>query len=156
MWWSRLLAVVVAVLLATTGCCLPQQDSSDKQLLEAAAAEGRGMMPYGIQTCVDGFVVHKDKIIRTQDSKEMGAKYLTEIDVETRLDCMKACCETDQCDVFIFEEKVRVVCTVCCVYIYMYLGGVVSVVKGDVLPNCEIIMMQCCRWDVTRVSYAYS
>jgi hypothetical protein len=61
-----------------------------------------------LQVCLDGFVVHKDKIIRTQDSRNMGAKYLTVIDVEARIDCMKWCCETEHCDVFIFEEKVVV------------------------------------------------
>lgn len=59
-----------------------------------------------LQTCVDSFVIHRDKIIRTLDSQEMGAKYLTEIDVNSENECIKFCCVTDQCDVFIFEEKV--------------------------------------------------
>ncbi|XP_051165892.1 uncharacterized protein LOC127284490 [Leptopilina boulardi] len=58
-----------------------------------------------LQTCVDSFVIHRDKIIRTLDSQEMGAKYLTEIDVNSENECIKFCCVTDQCDVFIFEEK---------------------------------------------------
>lgn len=58
-----------------------------------------------MQTCVDSFVIHRDKIIRTLDSQEMGAKYLTEIDVNSENECIKFCCVTDQCDVFIFEEK---------------------------------------------------
>ena len=60
-----------------------------------------------LQSCIDAFVVHRDKIIRTKDSEDMGAKYLTEFDVETRFDCMRLCCETTHCDVFIFEEKVK-------------------------------------------------
>ncbi|XP_012523059.2 uncharacterized protein LOC105828999 [Monomorium pharaonis] len=57
------------------------------------------------QMCLESFDIHKDKIIRTQDSRDMGAKYLNVLDVDSRLDCLKYCCETERCDVFIFEEK---------------------------------------------------
>lgn len=60
------------------------------------------------QTCVDNFDIHRDKIIRTEDSKEMGAKYLNEIDLGSRDECLRLCCETETCDVFVFEEKVSV------------------------------------------------
>ncbi|XP_074029340.1 uncharacterized protein isoform X2 [Leptinotarsa decemlineata] len=58
-----------------------------------------------LQTCIDNFNVHKDKIIRTQDSQNMGAKYLNEIDLGSREECLRLCCETENCDVFVFEEK---------------------------------------------------
>ncbi|KAF5279173.1 hypothetical protein FQR65_LT03420 [Abscondita terminalis] len=58
-----------------------------------------------LQTCLENFNVHKDKIIRTQDSKNMGAKYINEIDLGSREECMRLCCETENCDVFVFEEK---------------------------------------------------
>lgn len=58
------------------------------------------------QMCLESFDIHKDKIIRTQDSRDMGAKYLNVVDVDSRLDCLKYCCETERCDVFIFDEKV--------------------------------------------------
>lgn len=61
-----------------------------------------------LQTCIDNFNVHRDKIIRTQDSQNMGAKYLNEIDLGSRVECLKLCCETEDCDVFVFEEKVRI------------------------------------------------
>lgn len=38
----------------------------------------------------------------------MGAKYLKEVDVNTREECLKFCCDTESCDVFIFEEKVYI------------------------------------------------
>lgn len=60
------------------------------------------------QMCLESFDIHKDKIIKTQDSRDMGAKYLSVMDVDSQLDCLKYCCETEQCDVFIFEEKVRI------------------------------------------------
>lgn len=59
-----------------------------------------------LQTCINNFDVHKDKIIRTQDSRDMGAKYLNEIDLGSREECLRLCCETENCDVFVFEEKV--------------------------------------------------
>lgn len=59
-----------------------------------------------LKTCIDNFAVHKDKIIRTQDSRAMGAKYLNEIDLDTREECLRLCCETENCDVFVYEEKV--------------------------------------------------
>ncbi|XP_015588825.1 uncharacterized protein LOC107264751 [Cephus cinctus] len=58
-----------------------------------------------LQVCVQSFDIHKDKIIRTEDSRQLGAKYLNEIDLDSREECLKLCCETDQCDVFVFEEK---------------------------------------------------
>ncbi|KAK9753429.1 Low-density lipoprotein receptor domain class A [Popillia japonica] len=58
-----------------------------------------------LKTCIDNFAVHKDKIIRTQDSRAMGAKYLNEVDLDTREECLRLCCETENCDVFVYEEK---------------------------------------------------
>lgn len=60
-----------------------------------------------LQTCIDNFDIHKDKIIRTQDSRAMGAKYLNEIDLDSRVECLRLCCETENCDVFVYEEKVK-------------------------------------------------
>lgn len=57
------------------------------------------------QMCLDSFKIHEDKIIRTQESRDMGAKFLKEYDVDSREDCLKFCCDTESCDVFIFEEK---------------------------------------------------
>lgn len=59
-----------------------------------------------LETCLGSFDVHRDKIIRTQDSTEMGAKYLIERDFYTRNECSRFCCETKGCNVFVYEEKV--------------------------------------------------
>lgn len=56
--------------------------------------------------CAARFDVQRDKIIRTEESREMGARYLSELDVGARRECLRLCCETDSCDVFVFEEKV--------------------------------------------------
>ncbi|XP_046834129.1 uncharacterized protein LOC124430924 [Vespa crabro] len=55
--------------------------------------------------CFESFDVHTNKIIKTEDSCDLGAKYLNVMDLESREDCFKYCCNTDKCDVFIFEEK---------------------------------------------------
>lgn len=61
-----------------------------------------------LQTCIENFDIHKDKIIRTQDSRAMGATYLNEIDLDSREECLRLCCETENCDVFVYEEKVSI------------------------------------------------
>ncbi|RVE45307.1 hypothetical protein evm_010012 [Chilo suppressalis] len=55
--------------------------------------------------CGARFDVQRDKIIRTEESREMGARYLSELDVGARHECLRLCCETDSCDVFVYEEK---------------------------------------------------
>ncbi|XP_046388921.1 AT-rich interactive domain-containing protein 1A isoform X2 [Ischnura elegans] len=58
-----------------------------------------------LQFCVENFDIQADTIIRTQDSRAMGAKYINETDLSSRDECLKLCCETTSCDVFVFEEK---------------------------------------------------
>ncbi|CAH1984895.1 unnamed protein product [Acanthoscelides obtectus] len=74
-------------------------------VLAVLAISGVFSTDIDLQTCIDNFNVHRDKIIRTQDSQNMGAKYLNEIDLGSREECLRLCCETDNCDVFVFEEK---------------------------------------------------
>ncbi|XP_037298063.1 low-density lipoprotein receptor-related protein 11 isoform X2 [Manduca sexta] len=67
-----------------------------------AAAGARELDP---AACASRFDVQRDKIIRTEESREMGARYLSELDVGARHECLRLCCETDACDVFVYEEK---------------------------------------------------
>lgn len=53
------------------------------------------------------FDVHHDMIIRTEESRTMGAKFLDYADLGSREECLRLCCETDGCDVFVAEEKVK-------------------------------------------------
>lgn len=71
--------------------------------LLAAIARARELDP---AACASRFDVQREKIIRTEESREMGARYLSELDVGGRHECLRLCCETDSCDVFIYEEKV--------------------------------------------------
>lgn len=52
------------------------------------------------------FDVQRDMIIRTEESRKLGAKFLDHADVGSREECLRLCCETDECEVFVFEEKV--------------------------------------------------
>ncbi|XP_053612899.1 uncharacterized protein LOC128676660 isoform X2 [Plodia interpunctella] len=70
--------------------------------LVGAVAVARELDP---AACSARFDVQRDKIIRTEESRDMGARYLSELDVGTREECLRLCCETDSCDVFVYEEK---------------------------------------------------
>lgn len=72
-------------------------------LLACAAGAARELDP---AACGARFAVQRDKIIRTEESRGMGARYLAELDVGARAECLRLCCETDACDVFVYEEKV--------------------------------------------------
>lgn len=37
----------------------------------------------------------------------MGAKFIADAELGSHDQCLRLCCETDNCDVFIFEEHVR-------------------------------------------------
>lgn len=93
----------VLILVAVLRCA-----HTDTVIATNEKRHGGGGAASNYQTCLDSFDVHQDKIIKTQDSQRMGAKYLSVLDVDSRLDCLEYCCGTERCDVFIFEEKVRV------------------------------------------------
>lgn len=54
------------------------------------------------------FDVQRDMIIRTEESRAMGARFLDHADLGSQEECLRLCCETDECDVFVFEEKVKI------------------------------------------------
>ncbi|KAL7638193.1 UNVERIFIED_CONTAM: hypothetical protein RMT77_011818 [Armadillidium vulgare] len=57
------------------------------------------------QNCLKKFTVNENTIIRTQDSRLLGAKFLNESDIGNREDCLTFCCNTRFCDVAVFQEK---------------------------------------------------
>jgi hypothetical protein len=61
---------------------------------------------FSILFLVDNFNIHSSTIIRTEESKAMGARFINDEEVATKNACMKLCCSTNDCDVFVFEEKV--------------------------------------------------
>lgn len=58
----------------------------------------------------DRFDIHRDTIIQTEDSRKMGANFLYHLDLNNHEECLRVCCETDKCDVFVFEDKFKGTC----------------------------------------------
>lgn len=54
------------------------------------------------------FDVKSDMIIKTEESKKLGAKFLDSADALSKVECLHLCCETENCDVFVYEEKVNI------------------------------------------------
>lgn len=62
-------------------------------------------IPYKTLFVSGQFDVHHNTIIRTEESLEIGGKYIQGLDLETQEECQRLCCETENCDAFVFEEK---------------------------------------------------
>lgn len=58
-----------------------------------------------LETCLGRFDVHVNTIIRTGESQAIGGKFLQGLELETPEKCQRLCCETTDCDVYVFEEK---------------------------------------------------
>ncbi|XP_049533805.1 protein enabled [Anopheles darlingi] len=93
--------LVVLVLLAAT--LIPPYHTATATLLPSGTFTVAKRMY--IETCLARFDVHLNTIIRTEASQSMGARYLDEADVNSREQCLRLCCETENCDVYVFEEK---------------------------------------------------
>lgn len=52
------------------------------------------------------FQVNKNSIIRTHDSRALGAKYINETDLSSNEECLRWCWNTTNCNLAVFEEKV--------------------------------------------------
>lgn len=82
--------------------------SSQCLLIVYAMVVGVAIVTANSGNCANKFDVHDDKIIRTEDSKKLGAKFIDSAEQRDRLECLELCCRTPRCDVFVFEEKVKV------------------------------------------------
>ncbi|XP_055839548.1 uncharacterized protein LOC129907393 [Episyrphus balteatus] len=58
-----------------------------------------------LESCLGRFDVHSNTIIRTGESQAIGGKFLQGIELDTPAKCQRLCCETSDCDVYVFEEK---------------------------------------------------
>lgn len=101
-------------------------------------------------------------IIRTEESRRLGAKYLDSADVGTQVECLHLCCETIDCDVFVFEGKVLFIISnvhdsielkndsifvafrnKVLVFYFIVVQRKISVVNSQ---NIQIIQVPCCQW----------
>ena len=71
-----------------------------------AASKKPGSAGASDENCYSYFEVSSSTIIRTADSRSLGAHYINETDLVTKEDCMTLCCNTPKCNVAVFEEKV--------------------------------------------------
>ncbi|XP_076311762.1 uncharacterized protein LOC143225729 isoform X2 [Tachypleus tridentatus] len=62
------------------------------------------------EVVMDNFQINRDTIIRTQDSRALGAKYLNETELPTNEDCIYWCWKVPKCNVAVYEEKTRGSC----------------------------------------------
>ncbi|XP_054744761.1 transcription factor 20 [Anastrepha obliqua] len=58
-----------------------------------------------LELCLGKFEIHKNTIIRTGESQTLGGKYLQGLELDTAEECQRLCCETESCDVYVFEDK---------------------------------------------------
>uniref|UniRef100_A0A8D8FP03 Low-density lipoprotein receptor-related protein 11 n=1 Tax=Culex pipiens TaxID=7175 RepID=A0A8D8FP03_CULPI len=99
------LAVVVALLGTSTEVAGQGLDSFPAQQQPHSLAKRMDL-----EMCLVRFDVHLNTIIRTEESRAMGATFLDDADVNSREQCLRLCCETENCDVFVFEEKNQGTC----------------------------------------------
>lgn len=52
------------------------------------------------------FQVNKNSIIRTHESRALGAKYINETDMSSNEECLRWCWNTTNCNLAVFQEKV--------------------------------------------------
>lgn len=60
-----------------------------------------------ISRFIGNFDVKHDIIIRSEESVRMGAKFLATSELNSQNECAQFCCRTENCDVYVFQEKVR-------------------------------------------------
>lgn len=61
-------------------------------------------------------------IIKTAESRNLGGKYIDSADSVSKIECLHLCCETESCDVFVYEEKVCLSVSFCIVMDLVYLS----------------------------------
>lgn len=55
---------------------------------------------------LNNFRINKNSIIKTHDSRSLGAKYLNETELSSNEECLSWCWNTSNCNLAVFEEKV--------------------------------------------------
>lgn len=83
---------------------LKREAAAHGMLQSTPGPSNRGGNPYGgIEA---KFQVNKNSIIRTHDSRSLGAKYINETDLSSNEECLRWCWNTTNCNLAVFEEKV--------------------------------------------------
>lgn len=89
-----------------------------KRFFAASVLSATAPTPYGaaddkapnsrqfVEGVLEKFHVNFNTIIKTGDSRALGAKYLNESELVSKEDCMLWCWETNPCNLAVYEEKV--------------------------------------------------
>ncbi|KAI8043840.1 hypothetical protein M5D96_005178 [Drosophila gunungcola] len=97
------LALSLLLMIAGAAATVEQVEYLDAQ--QSSPADHRLSKRMDLEVCIGHFDVHKNTIIRTGESQAIGGKYLQGLELDTIEECERLCCETDACDVYIFERK---------------------------------------------------
>ncbi|KAH7972121.1 hypothetical protein HPB52_007122 [Rhipicephalus sanguineus] len=117
--------VLLSITFAQEGFTAKPTVAAAKPSLPVAAASQAAIVPGGGRTlqkrpnpshsiaetsaamrdALESFQVNENRIIRTEDSRRMGARYLNETELSSNRDCTLWCWETTSCNVAVFEEK---------------------------------------------------
>ncbi|XP_065075728.1 uncharacterized protein LOC135699402 isoform X2 [Ochlerotatus camptorhynchus] len=104
-------AMIEIICLIALVAVLALNEVTARRLSEELSAPQHSIVKrMDLETCLVRFDVHVNTIIRTEESRSMGANFLDDADVSSREQCLRLCCETEKCDVFVFEEKNQGTC----------------------------------------------
>ncbi|KAK8756567.1 hypothetical protein V5799_000735 [Amblyomma americanum] len=90
-----------------------------------------GPISAAARDALENFQVNENRIIRTEDSRRMGARYLNETELSSNRDCLLWCWETTSCNVAVFEEKFRCQNSSECIAVYNVCDGIPQCVDGS-------------------------
>ncbi|KAH8249265.1 hypothetical protein KR032_007749 [Drosophila birchii] len=99
--------LLLTMMIATAAATAEQVEYLDTHPRQSSPADHdhRLSKRMDLEVCIGHFDVHKNTIIRTGESQAIGGKYLQGLELDTIEECERLCCETDACDVYIFERK---------------------------------------------------
>ncbi|KAI1302422.1 hypothetical protein HDE_02513 [Halotydeus destructor] len=115
------LSLSVTLLLAISAHCSPSDQAVrpvtgstnhelSKRFFEAAKLSDQTISRALVDGVLDRFHVNYNTIIKTGESRSLGARYVNETELTTRDECMIWCWDTAPCNLAVYEEKTRGSC----------------------------------------------
>ncbi len=78
----------------------------EKRLMDYSDSDEQGNELYSNSRSDCTFDVGSDTIIKTKVSLEQGAEFLDSPSASSQEECKSLCCQTDDCNLAVFKEKV--------------------------------------------------
>ena len=105
---STIFGIVFELLTITIICSNCQQQQQPQQQSQFSSLDSNsGTVSPNVPNVQEKFKITKNSIIRTHDSRALGAKYLNETELSSNQDCLQWCWNTNSCNLAVFEEKVN-------------------------------------------------